>query len=84
MDHMDGSSSNVQPVAIEPANDATEKQAFRINVAESEQLPKPEAFTMDSSYNFQPQADFNMFQVYQIQTVPPFPTSTQQMPVTVT
>ncbi|XP_037038208.1 titin-like [Bradysia coprophila] len=83
MDQMDGASSNVEPVAIEPASDPTDKQSFRINVAESEQLPKAEAFTMDSPFNFQPQPDFNMFQVYQIQTVPSFPPSTKPLSVNV-
>lgn len=83
MDHLDGASSNVEPVAIEPPSDTTD-QTFRISVAETEQLPKPEALTMDSSYQYQQQPDFNnMFQVYQLQTVPSFPTGSQSLPVNV-
>lgn len=83
--HMDQqietASSNVEPVvAIEPATDTTDKSGFRINVSESEQLPKPEAFTLDSPYQFQPQTDYNMFQLFQIQPVSPFQPATQSLP----
>lgn len=83
--HMDqqieGASSNVEPVAIEPAGDKTDKSVFRINVSESEHLPKPEAFSLDSAYQFQPQTDYNMFQVFQIQPVSAFQSATQSLPV---
>lgn len=82
MDQQEGASSNVEPVAIEPNNDATDKSAFRINVSDSEHLPKPEAFSMNAPYQFQPQSDYNMFQVFQIQPISPFHSQTQSMPLT--
>lgn len=83
MDQQEGASSNVEPVAIEPNNDATDKSAFRINVSDSEHLPKPEAFSMNAPYQFQPQSDYNMFQVFQIQPISPFHSQTQSLPLTV-
>lgn len=77
--HVEGASSNVEPVAIKPSadNDATSNSTFRINVSEPEHLPKPEAFTMDASYQLRPQTDYNMFQVYQILPVSQFQPQTQ-------
>lgn len=76
-------SSNVEPVAIDPSVEATDKSSFRINVADSEQLPKPEALTMDANYQFQPQTDYNMFHVFQIQPFSQFQSETQSSPLTV-
>lgn len=86
--HMDqqveGASSNVEPVAIDPTNDAANESTFRINVSDSEEhLPKPQAFTMDAPYQFQPQTDYNMFQMFQIQPVAQYQPEAQSLPVTI-
>lgn len=81
--HIEGASSNVEPVAVEPP-DETDKKAdtFRINVSEFEELPKPEALNMDVPYQFQPQPDYNMYQVFQIHSLPSFQSQDQSFPVT--
>lgn len=76
-----GASSNVEPVAVEPPSETNKSSDFRINVSDPEPLPKPEALTMDSSYPFQPQPDYNMFQVFQIQPVSSFQSEMQSFPV---
>lgn len=79
--HMEGASSNVDAVAVEPPNE-TDKSTdkFRINVSEFEQLPKPEALNMNTPYQYQPQPDYNMFQVFQV--LPSFQSQSQSIPVT--
>lgn len=82
---MVGAESNVKPVAIEPDNETTDKNApFRINVSEPEQLPKPEAITMNEPYQYTaPQTGYNAFQVFQFQPVSSFPASSQSLPMNV-
>ncbi len=76
---MEGASSNIAPVAIEPANDTADNNGFRINVSEPEQLPKPQAFTLDApTYQFQP-TDYSMVQMFQIQPGSSFQSATQPL-----